>query len=347
MTTQLLNTLYVQTQGAYVRLDGDTLRVEAEGDDGVRTLRLQVPLHHLGGLTVFGNVLLSPFLLQRCAEDGRAVAWHSRGGRFVGRLAGPVAGNVMLRRAQHEAGLDPTRAVGVARQFVAGKIRGQRAVLARAARDATDTERADALRQAVGRLDRQAADARTAPDVDTLRGTEGQAAAVYFEAFPHMITAPAISFTGRVRRPPRDPMNALLSFLYTLVRSDCTAALESVGLDPQVGFLHALRPGRPALALDLMEEFRATVADRIALALVNRRQLTPQHFEAREGGAVLLNDPGRRAVLTAYQERKARPTRHRLFKDPLPTGLVPFVQARLLARHLRGDLPRYPPHRGA
>ena len=341
MTTQLLNTLYVQTQGTYLRLEGETLRVEVE-----KELKLQIPLHHLGALVVFGNVLLSPFLLKRCAEDGRAVAWLSRSGRFVGRLAGPVSGNVLLRQAQHAALADPVRTADVARAVVAGKIRAQRAVLMRAARDAEPADE-PAIRAAADALKRSLGAARQSPDVDAVRGEEGQAAAVYFDVFPLLIRAPDLPFEGRNRRPPRDAVNALLSFLYTLVRSDCTAALESVGLDPQVGFLHALRPGRPALALDLMEEFRPAVADRLALALVNRRQVTPAHFEPRPGGAVYLNEEGRRAVLTAYQERKQKARRHRLFKEPVPQGLLPFVQARLLARHLRGDLPRYPPHRGA
>ena len=339
MTTQLLNTLYVQTQGTYLRLEGETLRVEVEQE-----LKLQIPLHHLGALVVFGNVLLSPFLLKRCAEDGRAVVWLSRGGRFVGRLAGPVSGNVLLRQAQHEALADSARTTDVARAVVVGKIRAQRAVLARAAREADEHE--VEIRAAIEKLDRALGGARDAADVDAVRGEEGQAAAVYFDVFPRLIRADDMPFGGRSRRPPRDAVNALLSFLYTLVRGDCTAALESVGLDPQVGFLHVLRPGRPALALDLMEEFRPAVADRLALALVNRRQLTPAHFEPRPGGAVYLSEEGRRVLLTAYQERKQKPRRHRLFKEPVPWGLLPFVQARLLARHLRGDLPAYPPHRG-
>lgn len=340
MTTQLLNTLYVQTQGAYLRLDGETLQVEVEKEK-----KLQVPLHHLGGLVVFGNVLLSPFLLKRCAEDGRAVVWMSRGGRFVGRLAGPVSGNVLLRRMQHEVLSDADRAGLVVRQMVAGKLRAQRAVLMRGARDAASEADADALRKAVAGLDTAAAALGTAPDIDAMRGAEGQAAAVYFGVFDRLLSAPDVSFAQRSRRPPRDPVNALLSFLYTLLRSECEAALEGVGLDPQVGFLHALRPGRPALALDLMEEFRPGLADRLALTLLNRRQLGLQHFEPRPGGAVYLNEEGRRTLLTAYQTRKQTTRAHRLFKEPVPLGLLPHVQARLLARHLRGDLPLYLPHR--
>lgn len=337
MTTQLLNTLYVQSQGAYLRLEGETLRVDIDGE-----LRLQVPLHHLGGLVVFGNVLLSPFLLARCARDGRAVAWCSRSGRFEGRLAGPVSGNVLLRRAQHECLDDAEATLALAMSFVQGKVRAQRLVLARAARsDAAPHALADTA-ETVRRLGHQVA---VATSLDELRGIEGQAAALYFDRFDGLITAPDLAFSSRTRRPPLDPVNALLSFLYTLLKNECEAALESVGLDPQIGFLHTLRPGRPALALDLMEEFRAWWADRLALTLINRRQVTPQHFERRPGGAVYLSEEGRRIVLTAYQERKQETIRHRLFEQPIPIGLLPFVQARLLARHLRGDLPRYPPFR--
>lgn len=339
MTRQLLNTLYVQTQGAYLRLDGDTVRVDVEQET-----RLRVPLHHLGGLVVFGNVLVSPFLLARCADDGRAVVWLSAYGRFRGRLAGAVSGNVLLRRAQHEALADPDRRTAIARQCVRGKLRSARRLLLRARRDARkhDAPTTD-LDDAIDHL---LAAVRSLPDADSVpavRGVEGNAAAVYFGVFDALLRVRDFRFTTRSRRPPRDPTNALLSFLYTLVRGDCETALESVGLDPQVGFLHTLRPGRPALALDLMEEFRHGLADRLALTLLNRRQLTLQHFEPREGGAVYLNETGRKTVLTAYQERKQVSTQHRLFKDAVPIGLVPFIQARLLARHLRGDLDHYPP----
>lgn len=304
-----------------------------------------MPLHHLGGLTVFGNVLLSPFLLKRCAEDGRSVVWLSRVGRFVGRLCGPVSGNVLLREAQHEALASGERRALVARQFVVGKIRGQRAVLMRAARESSGADE-DAIRKAVGQLDAAGAQARECADVAEARGAEGQAAAVYFGVLHRLLSAPGMAFETRSRRPPRDPVNALLSFLYTLLRAECEAALEGVGLDPQVGFLHALRPGRPALALDLMEEFRAPLADRLALTLLNRRQLSPAHFEPRPGGAVYLNEEGRRVLLTAYQERKQTAQKHRLLKEPVARGLLPHLQARLLARHLRGDLLTYPPYRG-
>lgn len=337
MTTQILNTLYVQSQQAYVRLEGDTLKVEVEKEK-----KLQVPLHHLGGIVVFGNVLLSPFLLARCAEDGRSVVWLSRSGRFVGRLAGPVTGNVLLRKVQHEAMADAKRTLAIAQRFVAGKVRGQQAVIARAAREGMG---GGTLKDVGAQLSRLAHTATVAEDIEMVRGIEGQAAALYFEAFPMLISATGFDFGYRNRRPPRDAVNALLSFVYTLVRGECHGALESVGLDPQVGYLHVLRPGRPALALDLMEEFRAWWADRLALTLINRKQLLVEHFEPRPGGAVYLNEKGRRVVLVAYQKRKLETVRHRLFKEALPVGLLPFIQARLLARHLRGDLDAYPPFR--
>lgn len=335
MTRQLLNTLFVQTQGAYLRLDHDTLCVEADG-----ALLLRVPLHHLGGLVLFGNVLISPFLLHRCARDRRQVVWYSVYGRYQARLHGAVSGNVLLRRAQHEALCDPARTLALAAAFVRGKVRNTRQVLLRAAREA---ERVPArVRRALGTMDWALEALDDAGDVDIVRGIEGQAAAEYFRAFPGLLRQPDFTFEERSKRPPRDPVNALLSFVYTLVKSDCEAALEGVGLDPQIGFLHTLRPGRPALALDLMEEFRAWWADRLVLTLINRRQLQPGDFETQPGGAVLLTERGRKEVLTAYQKRKQEDVRHPLFTEPVPVGLLPYVQARLLARHLRGDLSRYP-----
>lgn len=338
MMRQLLNTLYVQTQGSYLRLDHDNVVVEAEGKTA-----LQVPLHHLGGLAVFGNVLLSPFLLHRCAEDGRAVAWYTSYGRFQGRLAAPTSGNVLLRCAQHEAHIDPARSLALARSFVAGKIRNSRHVLLRALRD--DIPDPSPVEQAAQRLQSLLLATADARDVDALRGVEGAASALYFACFPRLVLRPepAFSFTDRNRRPPRDPVNALLSFGYALLAQECTSALEGVGLDPQIGYLHALRPGRAALALDLMEEFRSLVADRAALTLINRGQIEPRHFDNREGGAVLLNAEGRRIFLAHWQERKQEDVHHTVLDETVPLGLLPHVQARLLARTLRGDVSTYPP----
>ncbi|MCC6179713.1 MAG: type I-C CRISPR-associated endonuclease Cas1 [Chloroflexi bacterium] len=340
---ELLNVLYVQTQGAMLRLDHDTVRVEVE-----RELRLRAPLGRLSGIVMFGQVSISPFLLQRCAEDGRSLVWLDRRGRFKARVEGQTRGNVLLRRAQHLALSDRERTMAIARQMVAAKIQNSRLVLLRAARDAPDDADRAELGAAAGRLADALGRLRETNDLDVIRGDEGEAARAYFRVFARMIRADREAFgpDGRTRRPPRDRANAVLSFLYTLLRAECSAALEGVGLDPQVGYLHSLRPGRPALALDLMEEMRPVVADRLALSLVNRRQLRAEHFDESLGGAVLLNEDGRRIVLVAYQERKEESVEHRVLKEKVPVGLLPHVQARLLARHLRGDLTEYPPFLG-
>lgn len=338
MIQTLLNTLYVQIQGSYLHLDHDTLKVEAEGE-----LKLQVPLHHLGGIAVFGNVLLSPFLIHRCARDGREVAWFNANGRFQARLSGPVSGNVLLRQAQHHVLDSPNRTLYLAQRFVETKVKNARIVVQRAIRERGATPALEAA------LAEQGSALRKLPrtsSLDEVRGLEGQAAAAYFAAFGSLILAEEFTFDARIKRPPRDPVNALLSFLYALLTIDCASALEGVGLDPQVGYLHALRPGRPALALDLAEEFRAWWIDRLAVALLNRRQLNLKHFVERPGGAVHLNDEGRREVLVAYQKRKQEAVRQPLFKKAIPIGFIPHVQARLLARYLRGDLPEYTPFVG-
>lgn len=337
---QLLNTLYVQTERSYLHLDHDTLRVEVE-----RETRLRVPLLQLSGVVCFGNVLLSPALLHRCAEDGRAVVWLDRNGRFKGRLTGPTGGNVLLRRAQHRALGDADRRHAIARSMVAGKLRNARGVLLRGAREAGSVEDAAALADAAARTAAALERLPGRDDLDLMRGDEGEAARAYFGAFGRLVREDreAFGMAWRSRRPPRDRTNALLSFLYTLLRGDCVAALEGVGLDPQVGFFHALRPGRPALALDLMEELRPAVADRLALRLVNRGQLRRDDFEEHPGGAVYLNETGRRTTLVAYQKRKEEEVEHRVIGGKAPVGLVPHLQARLLARHLRGDLEHYPP----
>jgi CRISPR-associated protein Cas1 len=337
---ELLNTLYVQTQGAVLRLDHDAVRVEVEHE-----LRLRAPLLRLNGIMVFGQVTVTPFLIERCAEDGRTLVWLNRNGRFRARMEGHVRGNVLLRRAQHLALSDAHEPWRIARQITAAKIQNSRQVLLRAAREAAAAEDRAALSAAAERLAVGLNRLQATRDLDQVRGTEGEAARSYFDVFGYMVRGDRASFTmdGRTRRPPRDRVNAVLSFLYALVQAECASALEGVGLDPQVGFLHALRPGKPALALDLMEEFRPILADRLAITLVNRRQLRAEHFEAKPGGAVLLSDEGRKAVIVAYQERKEEAIEHRALKEKVPLGLVPHVQARLLARYLRGDLSEYPP----
>lgn len=342
MTRTLLNTLFVTTPDAYVRLDHDTLKVEA---DGVKLL--QVPLQHLGGVMLFGNAMMSAQAMCRCAEEGRAVNLMDHGGRFKARVVGPICGNVLLRQAQYEAHREDARSLSLARALVAGKIKNMHQNVSRAARDVKAPDAAQRLRDCASALGPLLLSLPNQTMTDGARGVEGQASALYFDVFGDMIAAPPeeFSFRLRTRRPPRDRVNALLSFVYALLAADCTAACEGVGLDPQFGFLHALRPGRPSLALDLMEEFRPCLADRLVLTLVNRRQIRPEHFDERAGAgeSVLLNEAGRKIVLTAYHTRKQEEIPHPLLKEKAPFGLLPHLQARLLARCLRGDLETYLP----
>ncbi|MEM9007511.1 MAG: type I-C CRISPR-associated endonuclease Cas1c [Cyanobacteria bacterium P01_F01_bin.86] len=337
---QILNTLYVQTQGTYLRLDHDTLKLEVE-----KEVKFQIPLHHLGGLVVFGNVLLSPFLIQRCGEDGRSIVWLTQRGQFKGRLAGPTTGNVLLRQTQYQAAHSPDASLHIARYMVAGKLQNARTVTLRAAREAKAETDGSALRTTAGVQADSILSAKEATDIDKLRGIEGYGAKAYFGSFSAMVRThrDTFEFRERSKRPPKDPINALLSFAYTLLANECVAACEGVGLDPQLGFLHGIRPGRPALALDLMEEFRAPFADRLILTLVNRNQIKPKDFEIRPGGSVYMTDSARKTLLTAYQKRKQDEVPHTVVGSKVPLGLIPHIQARLLARHLRGDIPHYQP----
>lgn len=338
--SEILNTLYVTLDSSYLHLDHDTVRVEANGET-----RLQVPLLHLAGLVCFGDAMVSPALIRRCAEDGRFLVFLDRNGGFVARVEGPMSGNVLLRQAQYLASSRVERCVQVSRAIVAGKIQNGRQVLMRAARETEPESDIQELQKAAKVLASILERLPRAGDLDVIRGLEGEAAHTYFGAFNYMVREDreGLAMQGRSRRPPLDRMNALLSFLYTLVTNDCVAAAQGVGLDPQVGFLHALRPGRPALGLDLAEEFRAFLADRLALTLVNRKQITRVDFVERPGGAIHLSDQGRKNVIVAYQKRKQDEVQHEVAQCRVPLGLVPHVQARLLARHLRGDIEDYPP----
>ena len=337
---QLLNTLYVTLPDAWLRLDNDTLRIEVE-----RETRLRVPLHHLTAVVCFGHVGLSAPLMHRLADEGIALVLLDSNGRFKARLEGAVSGNVLLRQAQFARGADAAFTLDMARSFVAGKIKNTRQVLQRGAREAKSEAEAAVLTR---RADDLAASLRALPDASTLdavRGVEGEAARQYFSGLPLLVRADLrehFTMDGRTRRPPRDRFNALLSFLYAMWMNDCRSALEAAGLDPQVGFLHALRPGRAALALDLMEEFRPW-ADRLALTLINRGQVQADDFDLREGGGVALQGDARKAEVVAYQERKKDEITHPLLAQSLPLGLVPLVQARLLARALRDDTMPYLP----
>ena len=337
---KLLNTLYVTTPESHLRLDNDTLRVVVDDET-----RLRVPLHHLGSVVCFGHISVSVPLMQRLADEAIALVLLDANGRFKARLEGATGGNVLLRQAQFRAGGDEAAALTLGRRIVAGKLRNQRHVLLRGARDARADADTRVLRRAAQDL---AASIRALPGVtslDAVRGVEGEAARTYFAAMRSLVredARDAFAPDGRTRRPPRDRMNALLSFLYAMWMNDCRSACEAAGLDPQVGFLHAVRPGRASLALDLLEEFRP-LADRLALSLVNRLQVNAADFDSREGGAVQLQADARKMVVTAFQERKRETLTHPLLAESVPLGLVPLVQARLLARHLRGEADHYPP----
>ncbi len=337
----LLNTLYLTLPG-YLHLDNDTLRFEVEQET-----RLRVPLHHIGSVVCFGDVLVSPAAMSRLAEEGKALVLLDRNGRFKARLEGPISGNILLRLAQFAQASSAEFALAHGKACIAGKLKNSRTVLLRGARDANDESDAERLRETAEALAINLRHLESASTPDVVRGLEGESARRYFAAFPHLIRGDqrtAFTPDGRSRRPPRDRMNALLSFLYSMLMNDCRTALESVGLDPQLGYLHTVRPGRAALALDLMEEFRSILADRLALTLVNRKQIQADDFEERPGGAVQLHDAARKALILAYQERKQELTSHLLLDQKLAIGLLPQIQARLLARVIRGEAEDYLPY---
>jgi len=336
----LLNTLYVTTQGAYLAREGETVVVRADGET-----RLQVPIHTLGGIVCFGQVSVSPPLMALCAERGVAISFLSEHGHFFARVEGPVSGNVLLRREQYRRADDPNASAGIARAMVMAKIANCRTVLLRAIRDRPGDEAVAELSEAAERLSQHLRELEGTVGLETVRGKEGEAARRYFGVFDHLITAQkdAFTFRERSRRPPLDNMNALLSFIYTLLVHDVSAALEGVGLDPAVGYLHRDRPGRPGLALDLMEELRPYLGDRLALSLVNLQQVRGKGFRKSESGAVLMDDETRKQVLLAYQKRKQEEIQHPFLGEKIALGLLPHVQALLLARFLRGDLDGYPP----
>lgn len=334
------NTLFVTAQGAYVRKERETIVVEVDGEQ-----KLKLPVHHVANVMLFGRVMVTPGFIRLCAEKGLAVSFLSPRGRFRGRLVRPQSGNIHLRIAQFRAAHDEKRTADIARQTVLGKLVNTRNAVLRSARDNEAEEESKALRGTADHLKGLIKTLGRADNLDEIRGIEGEGARSYFSTLDGMILRNGSTFAweGRSRRPPRDPINALLSFLYAVLLGDCSAAVEAVGLDPQLGFLHAVRSGRPALALDLEEEFRPVFAERLAITLINRRQIGADSFEQREGGAVHLNEDGRKTVLESYQALKDREVTHELLERTLPLGLVPHVQSRLLARHVRGDLDSYPP----
>ena len=334
---KLLNTLYVSTQGVYLRQEGETVVAEKE-----KQVVLRLPVHTISGIVCFGNVMCSPFLLGLCGERGICVTFLSEHGKFLARVEGPVSGNVLLRMEQMKLASFPEKAIIPAKCFVLGKIMNCRTLLQRRIRDHGDSE---ACSKAVSLLASSVRNLESAADGDSIRGYEGHAADLYFNAFNDLILSQKNVFfmKNRNRRPPRDPINSLLSFLYTLLAHECVSALESVGLDPQIGFLHGIRPGRPGLALDLMEEFRPFFADRLALSLINLNQIQGKGFKLTESGPVLMDDDTRKIVLTAWQNRKQEEILHPFLAEKIKIGLLPYIQAMLLARFIRGELDLYPP----
>jgi CRISPR-associated protein Cas1 len=333
------NTLYVTTQGSYLSKNGETVDILVEGSS-----RLKLPLHTLDGIVCFGQVSVSPFLMGACAERDVALSFLTERGRYLACVRGPVSGNVLMRREQYRRADSPEESAKLARGFLTGKIANSRTLLRRAVRDHPEKVNSDLLGETADKL----TDCLSKFDgvsLDELRAIEGEASRYYFGVFDELITRNKEEFYFRVRsrRPPLDKVNCLLSFYYTLLCHDCRSALESVGLDPQVGFLHRDRPGRPSLALDLMEEFRAMISDRLALSLINLAQIKPDGFRETGTGGVLMDDDTRKAVVVAYQKRKQEDIVHPFLKEKMPIGLLFHVQAALLSRYIRNDLDGYPP----
>jgi CRISPR-associated protein Cas1 len=335
-----LNTLYVTTQGAYLSKEGETVVVKVDGE-----MRLRIPIHTIAGVVCFGNVSCSPYLMGFCAENQVALSFLTEHGRFLAKVQGPVSGNVLLRREQYRKADDLAFSAGVAKFILTGKITNCRTVLQRALRDHGDKINEQELRSAVLRFNRQLEFFNQEYPLEGLRGIEGDSAHIYFNVFDHLIVAQkdTFRFDERNRRPPLDNVNCLLSFIYTLVMHDVRSALETVGLDPAVGFLHRDRPGRPGLALDLMEEFRPFIADRLALSLINLQQVQDKGFKKMDSGAVIMNDDTRKTMLVAYQERKQEEITHPFLGEKVMIGILFHIQALLMARYLRGDLDGYPP----
>ncbi len=336
---KLLNTLYVTTPGSYLSKDGENIVIKVENHE-----RFRIPVHNVEGIICFGFLGASPSLMAMCAERNIALSFLSENGYFLGRISGPVSGNVLLRRKQYRLADDPVFISKLSRIFVAGKILNCRTVLQRAMRDHENEVNSKEMETAINILAVKHKQALKCSDNRVLRGIEGEAAYTYFSVFDHLIIAQKedFYFEGRNRRPPLDNVNALLSFVYTLLTHEVRSALESVGIDPCVGFLHTDRPGRQSLALDMMEEFRPYLADRLVLTLINRRQIDATGFTSREAGGIIMNDGTRKELLTAWQKRKQEEIMHPFLQVMVPVGLLPYCQALLLARYLRGDLDNYP-----
>ena len=337
-----LNTLFVTLEGAYLKKDGEAVAVKLKGET-----KLRVPLHNLDGIVSFGwDNTASASLMAACHTHGVALSFLSPFGKFLASSYGGVSGNILLRREQYRRAEHQPASLAIAQNIIQAKLHNGRGILQRASRDhgVKKPEKAAQIQIAVDSLANRITAAGSTSSLDSLRGIEGDAAVSYWSVFNQMITIdePALLIKGRSKRPPLDRTNALLSFLYAMLAHDCRSACESCGLDPQSGFLHQPRPGRASLALDLMEEFRPTLVDRLALSLINRQQITCQDFQIQESGAVSLKEDSRKIVLQAWQEKKQDQITHPFLNEKISLGLLPHIQARLLARHLRGDLDTYP-----
>ncbi len=333
---KLLNTLYITRQESYLHKERETIVIK-QGDNKLG----QFPALTVGNILCFGQVSVSPFLMGYCGEQGIGLAFYTEYGKFLARVHGKQTGNVLLRRAQYRWADDSEKSTSVARLMVAAKIANSRSVLMRELRNHGDNP---AVQSAIDKMAISLRRVQYARSVEETMGIEGDAANSYFGVFNELIRGSGFAFGGRVRRPPTDPVNALISFVYSLITHECSSALQGVGLDPYVGFLHKDRPGRVSLALDLLEEFRASWADRFVLTLINRGQIQLSDFVTEASGAVRLTDDARKRLLTAYQERKQSEISHPYLVESVPVGLLPHCQAMLLARHIRGDMEYYPPY---
>jgi CRISPR-associated protein Cas1 len=333
---KLLNTLYVTTPEAYLSKDGLNIVVSVDQEE-----KFRIPIINIEGIVTFGYAGASPGAMKLCCDSGVSLTFLSPNGRYVGRVQGPVRGNVLLRNTQFRFAADNEKALALSRLFIAGKIHNYRSILHRHLRDYGAN---DELSSAMKTLDTRKREALRCSSAERLRGIEGDAATEYFAVLPHLIVNQKedFLFTGRNRRPPRDAVNAMLSFVYTLLAHEVQSALETVGLDPYVGFLHTLRPGRASLALDMMEELRAYLGDRLVLSLINRKQVTIKDFIRQGDEGITMTDSCRKTLLTAWQQRKKEERIHPYLNEKIPIGLLPYVQAMLLARYLRGDLDNYP-----
>lgn len=332
---KLLNTLYITRQETYLHKERETIVIK-QGDEKLG----QFPSLALNNILCFGRVSVSPFLMGYLAERGIGLSFFTEYGRFLVRVQGPETGNVLLRRTQYRIADQPEKAVGIARLMIAAKIANSRTALQRELRNHGENI---VLKETVDKLATSLRRSKHTDSVASLMGVEGDAASAYFSGFQQRIRSEGFKFNGRIKRPPTDPVNALLSFAYSMITQECVAALQGVGLDPYVGFLHQDRPGRPGLALDLLEEFRAGWADRLVLTLINRQQIKIKDFTQEASGAVRLTDDGRKTFFTHFQERKREELMHPYLNEKVPMGLLPHCQALLLARHLRGDIEYYPP----